>query len=193
MSHDSTTIRISGSRCAAMISRYRSDRTSRRRWNARGRRSSWGRSAPRRPGLLRSGWRSSILIGSMLAKVVKAGRTLMPILLALPLAAQQAPPQPPTHDISMVDAVSLGSAMATPLPEAQRKQLQKYDLPELAGSSQAHGSQLINGELPQPLVDYFARDAKIQQRLSIFQGGLVVIDVRGAGGPIRKPVILPRE
>jgi hypothetical protein len=93
----------------------------------------------------------------------------------------------------MVDSVSLGSAMSTPLPEAQRKQLEKYDLPELAGSSQALGSQLINGELREPLVDYFARDAKIQQRLSIFQGGLVVIDIRGAGGPIRKRVIIPGD
>ena len=93
----------------------------------------------------------------------------------------------------MVDKVPLGGAMATPLPEAQRKQLEKYDLPELAGSSQALGSQLINGELRQPLVDYFARDAKIQQRLSIFEGGLVVIDVRGAGGPIRKRVVIPAD
>jgi hypothetical protein len=114
-------------------------------------------------------------------------------LLALPAIAQQPPSQPPTHDISMVDKVPLGSAMATPLPEAQRKQLERYDLPELAGSSQALGSQLINGELRQPLVDYFARDASIQQRLSIFQGGLVVIDIRGAGGPIRKRVILPDD
>jgi hypothetical protein len=119
--------------------------------------------------------------------------TVLVFAIAASLSAQQPPPQPPTHDITMVDSVSLGSAMATPLPEAQRKQLEKYDLPELAGSSQALGSQLINGELRQPLVDYFARDAKIQQRLSIFQGGLVVIDVRGAGGPIRKRVFLPDD
>lgn len=127
----------------------------------------------------------------MLAKVGKAG--LLVSLLALSAGAQQPPGEPPTHDITMVDKVPLGSAMATPLPEAQRKQLEKYDLPELAGSSQALGSQLINGELRQPLVDYFARDAKIQQRLSIFEGGLVVIDVRGAGGPIRKRVFIPAD
>src|SRR5258708_4475896 len=114
-------------------------------------------------------------------------------MMAGTAVAQQPPPQPPTHDITMVDKVPLGGAMATPLPEAQRKRLEKYDLPELAGSSQALGSQLITGERPQPLVDYFARDAKIQQRLTIFQGGLVVIDVRGAGGPIRKRVIIPPD
>jgi len=112
-------------------------------------------------------------------------------LLSLPLIAQQSPP--PTHDITMVDSVPLGSAMATPLPEAQRKKLEKYDLPELAGSTQALGSQLIEGALPQPLIDYIAQDAKIQQRLSIFQGGLVVIDVRGVAGPMRKRVVLPGD
>src|SRR5438067_11751015 len=85
--------------------------------------------------------------------------------------------QPPTHDITLVDKVPLGGAIATPLPEAERKKLQKYDLPELAGSTQALGSQLIDGTLPRPLVDYIVQDAKVQQRLSIFQGGLVVVDV----------------
>src|SRR6266498_3271235 len=89
------------------------------------------------------------------------------------LTAQQIP----THDISMVDKAPLGGAIATPLPEAQRKQLAKYEIPELAGSRQALGSQLIEGTLPQPLVDYVAQNAKLQQRLSIFQGGLVVVDV----------------
>jgi hypothetical protein len=119
---------------------------------------------------------------------------LATLLIAGPLAGQQPAPQPPpTHDITMVDSVPLGSAIATPLPEAQRKQLEKYDLPELAGSMQALGSQLINGQLPQPLVDYFVRDAKVQQRLTIFQGGLVVIDIRGAGGPMRKRLVLPAD
>jgi hypothetical protein len=105
------------------------------------------------------------------------------------LTAQQTPP----HDITQVDSVPLGAAIATPLPEAQRRQLKKYEIPELAGSRQALGSQLIAGALPQPLVDYVAQDAKVQQRLSIFQGGLVVIDIRGAGGPIRKKVIIPPD
>jgi len=124
--------------------------------------------------------------------MLAAKRAFILALLALPAAGQQQT-SPPTHDISMVDKVPLGGAMATPLPEAQRKKLEKYDLPELAGSSQALGSQLIGGELPQPLVDYFVRDEKIQQRLSIFEPGLVIIDVRGSAGPIRKRVIIPPD
>jgi hypothetical protein len=105
------------------------------------------------------------------------------------LTAQQTPP----HDITQVDKAPLGGAIATPLPEAQRKQLMKYEIPELAGSEQALGSQLIDGNLPKPLVDYVAFEAKLQQRISIFQGGLAVVNVRGAAGPIRKRVILPPD
>jgi hypothetical protein len=105
------------------------------------------------------------------------------------LTAQQTPP----HDITQVDAAPLGGAIATPLPEAQRKQLMKYEIPELAGSRQALGSQLVNDTLPRPMVDYVVQDAKLQQRISIFQGGLVVVDIRGAGGPIRKRVIIPDD
>src|SRR5947199_10236356 len=96
-------------------------------------------------------------------------------------AQQQAPP----HDITQVDRAPLGGAIATPLPEAQRKQLMKYEIPELSGSRQALGSQLLNDTLPRPLVDYVVQDAKVQQRISIFHGGLVVVDIRGAGVPIR--------
>lgn len=106
------------------------------------------------------------------------------------LTAQQTPPP---HDITQVDAAPLGGAIATPLPEAQRRQLKRYEIPELAGSRQALGSQLIEETLPQPLVDYVAQDTKVQQRISIFEGGLVVVDIRGAGGPIRKRVIIPPD
>ena len=104
------------------------------------------------------------------------------------LTAQQIP-----HDITQVDKAPLGGAIATPLPEAQRKQLAKYEIPELAGSKQALGSQLIEGTLPRPLIDYIAQGSQVQQRISIFEGGLVVVDIRGAGGPIRKRVIIPPD
>ncbi len=119
---------------------------------------------------------------------------LHPIVLTSLLAQTPQPPgEIPQHDITKVDAAPLGGAVATPLPEAQRRKLRKYEIPELAGSKQALGSQLIAGALPQPLVDYVAQDANVHQRLSIFEGGLVVVDVRGAGGPIRKKVIIPPD
>jgi hypothetical protein len=115
---------------------------------------------------------------------------LMAPLLAL---AQQKPPAdpPPSHDISKVDPAPLGGAIAVPLPEQQRRQLRKYDLDELAGSRQAIGSQLIDGRLPRPLLDYFVHGGTLEQRLSIFEGGLVVVRMTGAGGTIQKRVIIP--
>jgi len=103
------------------------------------------------------------------------------------------PPPTPTHDITQVEAAPLGGAIAIPLPERERKKLAKYDIPELAGSRQAVGPQRIDGRLPKPLVDYSATTADIYQRLSIFEGGLVVVEVRGAGGTIRKKVIIPDD
>src|SRR3954454_6918024 len=121
------------------------------------------------------------------------------ILAALLLATAQsqsplpAPPPTPTHDITQVDAAPLGGAIAVPLPERERKKLAKYDIPELAGSRQALGPQRIDGHLPKPLVDYSAMMADIYQRLSIFEGGLVVVEVRGAGGKIRKKLLIPDD
>ena len=110
------------------------------------------------------------------------------------LAAQsQTPPTNPTHDISQVEAAPLGGAIAIPLPERERKKLAKYDIPELAGSRQAVGPQRIDGRLRKPLVDYSVTTAAVYQRLSIFEGGLVVVEVRGAGGVIRKKVIIPDD
>ena len=129
------------------------------------------------------------------------------LLAAAPLVAQSQPPQtqrpvtgpeppPPlnaTHDITQVDPAPLGGAIAIPLPERERKKLAKYDIPELAGCRQAIGSQRIEGRLPKPLVDYSASTTALFQRISIFEGGLVVIEVRGVGGTIRKKVIIPDD
>jgi len=120
------------------------------------------------------------------------------LLLSGSLFAQSQPPRAvepdaPSHDISKVDAAPLGGAIAVPLPEADRKRLEKYEIPELAGSRQALGSQLVGGELPKPIIDYIAKDANVQQRLTIFQGGLVVVSASGAGGTIHKKLIIPKD
>lgn len=83
--------------------------------------------------------------------------------------------------------------MAVPLPQAQAKRLKKYEIPELVGTKQALGSQLIDGRLPRPFVDFRTFSGPIEQRLSIFEGGLVVISMAGAGGLIRKKMIIPDD
>jgi hypothetical protein len=106
------------------------------------------------------------------------------------LFAQQ---QTPPHGIDMVDTAPIGGAIATPLPESQRRKLKKLDLPELAGARQALGSQLIDGALPRPGSDYVSSDGKVRERISVFEGGLVVVDVSGSGGTIRKRLLLPKD
>lgn len=123
-------------------------------------------------------------------------RVLPLVLAAFPLFAQTTPPPQqavPPHDITKVDPAPLGGAIAVPLPEGQRKRMERYDIPELVGSRQALGSQLINGALPKPLIDYIAKDARIEQRLSIFDGGLVVVNISGAGATIFKKLIIPSD
>src|SRR3954452_9773705 len=115
------------------------------------------------------------------------------LLAAQNLAPQQQPP-PLTHDITQVEAAPLGGAIAIPLPERERKKLAKYDIPELVGSHQAVGPQRIDGRLRKPLVDYSVTTSAVYQRISIFEGGLVVVEVRGGGGGlIRKKVIIPDD
>jgi len=83
--------------------------------------------------------------------------------------------------------------MSVPLPQSQAKRLKKYEIPELVGTRQALGSQLIDGRLPRPLVDFRAFEGPVEQRISIFEKGLVVISMSGAGGLIRKKMIIPDD
>jgi hypothetical protein len=105
--------------------------------------------------------------------------------MLLVLAAMQ-------HDITRVEPVATDGAIATPMPEKQLRKMKRYDMPELSGAKQALGPQLIDGRLPKPLVDYIAVDGTIEQRISIFEGGLVVVRMTGAS-TIQKKVILPDD
>jgi hypothetical protein len=122
----------------------------------------------------------------------------MSVLLAVALGVfmQTAPATPtaePPHDITQVDVAPINGAIAVPLPEKERRRLKKYEIPELVGARQALGSQLIDGRLPRPILDYVSEHGPIHQRLSIFEGGLVVVDVHGAGGTIRKKLLIPED
>src|SRR5258708_38304545 len=100
------------------------------------------------------------------------------LLAAAPLAAQsqppqtlpevrgleQAPPPPPTHDITQVDPAPLGGAIAIPLTERDRKKLKKYEIPELADCRQAIGSQRIDRRPPKPLRHHSTSTSGAYQR-----------------------------
>ncbi|HSP35064.1 MAG TPA: hypothetical protein VLU46_12160 [Thermoanaerobaculia bacterium] len=113
------------------------------------------------------------------------------LILLLLSSAQTSPQTEPPHDITKVDPVAPDAAIATPLPREREKQLRKYGLDDLAGSTQAIGSQLIDGRLPRPLLDYYVHNGTVDQRVSIFERGLVVVRMAGAGGTIQKRVLIP--
>lgn len=96
------------------------------------------------------------------------------------------------HDITRVEPVAPDAAIATPMPAQQQRQMKKYDMPELAGATQVLGPQLIDGRLPKPLVDFISLDGALEQRISIFEGGLVVVKMTGAS-TIQKKVIIPAD
>jgi hypothetical protein len=104
------------------------------------------------------------------------------LLCALPAFAQ--------HDISQVEPATPDAAIATPIP--MKRGFKKYEIPDLAGAQQAVGSQLIEGRLRKPLVDFITAEGSIEQRVSIFEAGLVVVNMTGAT-TIRKKLLIPED
>jgi hypothetical protein len=111
---------------------------------------------------------------------MRAIRLAAIVLSALPVLGQ--------HDITQVDPATPGSVAATPIPT--RRGFKKYDIPDLAGAEQALGSQLIDGRLRRPLMDFLSVQRDIEERISIFEGGLVVVQMTGPA-TIRKKLLLP--
>lgn len=110
-----------------------------------------------------------------------------PLALATLLFAATAMAQ---HDITQVEPVGPDAAVATPIP--QKRGYKKYDVPDLAGARQAVGSQLIDGRLRKPLVDFLTSEGQLEQRISIFEAGLVIVNMTGAT-TIRKKLLIPDD
>lgn len=92
------------------------------------------------------------------------------------------------HDISQVEPAGPDSAISTPIP--MKRGWKKYDIPDLAGAQQAVGSQLIDGRLRKPLFDYISAEGNVEQRISIFERGLVIVNMTGPA-TIRKKLLIP--
>lgn len=96
------------------------------------------------------------------------------------------------HGIESVAPAPPGTGIAVPFDDP-RIESQKLELPELAGTRQALGSQLVDGRLPRPFIDYSARVDTLLQRITIFETGLVSIHFDSPGGRIQKRLILPPD
>lgn len=98
--------------------------------------------------------------------------------------------QETTHDISKVDVPPLGGRVALELSDEERARNQ---FPELAGAQLATGSQLVNGELPKPVVEYIVKTQFALQRISLFENGLAVVHVSDERGRVLKRVVIPMD
>lgn len=93
----------------------------------------------------------------------------------------------------LAQAPDPGGAISVPLPPTDRMDPTKYEIPELAGAIPADGSQLVDGRLPEPLVDYVIHVGQHEQSLTLFTNGLIVIRMKGIDGGMLKKVTIPPD
>jgi len=97
----------------------------------------------------------------------------------------------PTSAQSAPVPTELGTAISIPTPDEERLDTRNYNSAELNGAAPALGSQLIDGRLPKPILDYCSQTSSSLQRISIFEGGLVVLHINAGGARLRKRVHIP--
>jgi hypothetical protein len=100
-----------------------------------------------------------------------------------PLAAQ--------FDEEYLPPAELGTAISIPKPPEDQVDETRYTSPELPDTRPAVGSQLVDGRLPRPRLDYAIITPKSLQRLSFFDRGLVVLHMKAGAANLRKRMILP--
>jgi len=112
-----------------------------------------------------------------------AATTLALVAIAPPLSAQV--------DEEYIPPPELGAAINIPKPNEGEIDEQSYTSPELTDTRPANGSQLIDGRLPRPQLDYSIVTPKSLQRLSFFEQGLVVLHMKAGDANLRKRMLLP--
>jgi len=105
-------------------------------------------------------------------------------LLAPALAAQT--------DEEYTPPPELGVAISIPKPDEDSIDESRYSSPELTDTRPALGSQLVDGRLPHPRLDYSIETPTSLQRLSFFESGLVVLHIKAGDANLRKRMILPQ-
>jgi len=94
-------------------------------------------------------------------------------------------------DEEYIPPPELGSTISIPKPNEGEIDEAGYTSPELTDTRPAVGSQLVDGRLPRPVLDYSVVPPKSLQRLSFFEHGLVVLHMKAGDANLRKRMILP--
>lgn len=116
-------------------------------------------------------------------------RRITQLALAAAVAAVAAASPTPAQNSPV--PTELGTAISIPTPDEDKLDTRNYNSAELNGAAPALGSQLIDGRLPRPLLDYGLKSSGSLQRISIFEGGLVVVHIDAGGARLRKRVHIP--
>ncbi len=90
-------------------------------------------------------------------------------------------------------AQSEGIAISVPFPDLDSRRFRKYEVIELSGAMPLDGALLVDGRLPAVVLDYVSKLGSIRQRASIFENGVVSIELSGVGGRVEKKVLLPAD
>ncbi|HEY0590428.1 MAG TPA: hypothetical protein VGF40_01565 [Thermoanaerobaculia bacterium] len=86
-----------------------------------------------------------------------------------------------------------GIAISVPMPDLDSRKFRRYEVVELSGAMPVDGSLLVDGHLPAVVVDYVSQLGSLRQRASIFENGVVSIELSGVGGRVEKKVLLPAD
>jgi len=113
------------------------------------------------------------------------------LAIAVFALATVAPHLPAQTDEEYIPPPELGAAISIPKPNEGEIDAQSYTSPELTDTRPALGSQLVDGRLPRPQLDYAIVTPKSLQRLSFFEQGLVVLHMKAGDANLRKRMLLP--
>ena len=88
-------------------------------------------------------------------------------------------------------ADNIAPTLTVTTPESEQARLRKYDTPALSGAWPATGSQALGGELPRPVADFLVQSGPSLERLSLFSGGLLVVQYSSPDRRFRKLILSP--
>lgn len=88
--------------------------------------------------------------------------------------------------------VSSEGGIAIPI-DLREVDLKKYDVVELAGASAPTDLLDEDGNLPRSIVDYSSRMGEVSDRMTLFDNGIISLELRSPAGRISKKLRVPED